>query len=157
MLNEKSKILEHQQSFIVFIKKLGNIDEQLLRKPIDEGKWSSIEIIGHLYAWDEFILHKRIPYFFKGEHLPKGPNPKDLNTQSALLARTEDIEITLEKCLLIRNELFRQLSQIPDENYVTEVNIGQSKLTLYEYLKGLIEHDVHHIKQIEYALKLDNC
>ena len=75
----------------------------------------------------------------------------------ALLARTEAIEITLEKCLLIRNELFRQLSQIPDENYVTEVNIGQSKLTLYEYLKGLIEHDVHHIKQIEYALKLDNC
>ncbi len=155
LLNEKSKILEHHQSFIIFIKNLSNLGEQLLRKPIDEGKWSVIEIIGHFYAWDEFVLQYRIPYLFKSEHLPKGPNTKDLNTQSALLARTEEIEITLKKCILIRNELFSQISQISDDNWLIELQINQSKLTLYEYLKGLIEHDLHHIKQIKYALELD--
>lgn len=155
MLNEKSKILEHHQNFIIFMKNLSSLDEQLLRKPIDEGKWSVIEIIGHFYAWDEFVLQYRMPYLFKNDDLPKGPNTKDLNTQSALLARTEDIEITLKKCICIRNELFSQLSQIPDDNWLIELQINHSKLTLYEYLKGLMEHDVHHIKQIKSALKLD--
>lgn len=134
---------------------LNNLDENLLRKPIDEGKWTTIEIIGHFYPWDEFVLQHRIPYLFKSEYLPKGPNANDLNTQSALLARTEDTKITFEKCIRIRNELFSQLSQIPDDNWLIELQINQSNLTLYEYLKGLMEHDVHHIKQIKYALKLD--
>ena len=154
LLNERSKILEHHQNFIIFIKNLSNFDEQLLRKPIDEGKWSVIEIIGHFYAWDEFVLQSRIPYLFKSTDLPKGPNTKDLNTQSAVLARTEDIEITLKKCILIRNKLLNQISQIPDDDWLIELQINQSKLTLYEYLKGLMEHDVHHIKQIKYALNL---
>lgn len=138
------------------MKNLNNLDEQLLRKPIGEGKWSVIEIIGHFYTWDEFVLQYRIPYLFKNGDLPKGPNTKDLNTQSALLARTEDIEITLKKCIRNRSELFSQLSQIPDDNWLIELQINQSKLTLYEYLKGLMEHDVHHIKQIKSALKLDD-
>ena len=155
LLKEKLEILEHQQKFIRFTQKLEILDEHILRKPIDKGKWSVIEIIGHFYAWDEFVLQYRIPYLFKSEHLQKGPNTKDLNTQSALLARSEDIEITLKKCIRIRNELFSQLSQISDDNWLIELQINQSKLTLYEYLKGLREHDVHHIKQIKSALKLD--
>ena len=155
LLNERSKILEHHQNFIIFIKNLSNFGEQLLRKPIDEGKWSVIEIIGHFYAWDEFVLQYRIPYLFKRADLPKGPNTKDLNIQSALLARTEDIETTLKKCIRIRNELFSQLSKIPNDNWLIELQINQLKLTLYEYLKGLMEHDVHHIKQIKSALRLD--
>ena len=155
LLNEKSKILEHHQNFIIFIKNLSNLDEQLLRKPIEEGKWSSIEIIGHFNAWDEFVLQYRIPHLFKSEHLPKGPNIKDFNSQSALLARTENIEITLKKCLHIRNELLNQISQITDDSWLIKLQINQSKLTLYEYLKGLMEHDVHHIKQIKSALRLD--
>ena len=87
--------------------------------------------------------------------MPKGPNTKDLNIQSALLARTEDIETTLKKCIRIRNELFSQLSKIPNDNWLIELQINQLKLTLYEYLKGLMEHDVHHIKQIKSALRLD--
>lgn len=156
MLNEKSKILEHQQNFIIFMKNLSNIDEQLLRKPIEEGKWSSIEIIGHFNAWDEFILQYRIPHLFKSEHLPKGPNIKDFNSRFALLARTENIEITLKKCIHIRNELLNQISQIPDDRWLIELQINQSKLTLYEYLKGLMKHDVHHLKQIKYALNLND-
>jgi len=134
---------------------LNILDEHLLRTSISEGKWSVIEIIGHFYAWDEFVLQHRIPYLFKSEHLPKGPNTKDLNTQSALLARTEDIEMTLKKCIRIRRELLNQLSRIPDDNWLIPLQINQSNLTLYEYLKGLMDHDLHHMKQIKTALKLD--
>lgn len=92
---------------------MSNLDEQLLRKPIEEGKWSSIEIIGHFNTWDEFVLQYRIPYLLKSEHLPKGPNTKDFNTQSALLAKNEDIEVTIKKCIRIRNKLLNHISQIP--------------------------------------------
>ena len=155
MLEEKSIIVKHYQNFIIFMDSLNILDEHLLRTSISEGKWSVIEIIGHFYAWDEFVLQHRIPYLFKSEHLPKGPNTKDLNTQSALLARTEDIEITLKKCIRIRRELLNQLSRIPDDNWLIPLQINQSNLTLYEYLKGLMDHDLHHMKQIKTALKLD--
>lgn len=47
------------------MKNLSNLDEQLLRKPINEGKRTVIEIIAHFYPWDEFVLEHRIPYLFK--------------------------------------------------------------------------------------------
>lgn len=154
LLKQKLEILEHQQKFIGFIQKLENFNENLLRKPIGEGKWSVIEIIGHFYAWDEFVLQYRIPYLLSAKDLPKGSKADDLNSQSALIARTEDIESTFKKCIHIRYELINQLSNISDDNWLMELQINQSKLTLYEYLKGLMEHDLHHFKQIKSALKL---
>lgn len=156
LLIEKSKILKHHQNFINFVEYLGNLDEQILRKPIDQGKWSVIEIVAHFYPWDEFVLHHRLPYLFKNEPLPKSPNAKDLNSESALSARIKNIENTLTKCLCIRNKLYRQLSQIPEDKWLVELQISQSSLTLYEYLKGLMEHDIHHLEQIKSALKLDD-
>lgn len=155
MLKEKIKILKHHQNFINLMKDLNNLDEQLLRKPIAEGKWSIIEIIAHFYPWDEFILQHRIPYLFMNKHLPKSPNTKDLNTKSASLARTEDIEIIFKKCIHIRNRLLNQIKQIPDDNWLIEFHINQSSLTLYKYLNGLMKHNLHHIKQIKSTLKLN--
>lgn len=149
MLKEKSEIVAHHQNFITFIHSLKSIDENLLRKPIGEGKWSIIEIVGHFYPWDEFVLQQRIPYLFSGEHLPKAPSINELNSQSSLLARTEAVEYTLEKCIHIRQELLSQLMQIPEDDWLIPIQINQSTLTFYEYLKGLMQHDQHHINQIK--------
>ena len=149
MLKEKSEILAHHQNFITFIHSLKSIDENLLRKPIGEGKWSIIEIVGHFYPWDEFVLMQRMPYLFTGEHLPKAPSIDGLNDQSSLHARTEAVENTLEKCIYIRKDLLSQLKQIPEDDWLIPIQINQSTLTFYEYLKGLMEHDLHHINQIK--------
>lgn len=149
LLKEKSEILAHHQNFITFIHSLKSFDENLLRKPIEDGKWSVIEIVGHFCPWDEFVLQHRIPYLLKGKRLPKGPSVDDLNTHSSLLARTEAVENTLQKCIQIREELLSQIKQIPEDDWLIQIQINQSNLTFYEYLKGLKEHDIHHINQIK--------
>lgn len=149
LLKEKSEIVAHHQNFITFIHSLKSIDENLLRKPIGEGKWSIIEIVGHFYPWDEFVLQQRIPYLFSDEHLPKAPGIDELNNQSSLQSRIEDVENTLEKCIHIRQELLSQIKQIPEDDWLVPIQINQTTLTFYEYLKGLMEHDIHHINQMK--------
>lgn len=156
MLKEKSEILAHHQNFITIIHSLRSFEENLLRKPIEDGKWSVIEIVGHFYPWDEFVLQHRIPYLLTGERLPKGPSIDELNGQSSLLARTEAVENTLVKCLLIREELLSQLKPIPDCNWLSEIQINETNITLYEYLKGLMEHDIHHINQMKSIIKTED-
>ncbi|MER2030126.1 MAG: DinB family protein [Solibacillus sp.] len=149
MLKEKAEIVAHHQNFITFIHSLKSINEDILRKPIGEGKWSIIEIVGHFYPWDEFVLQQRIPYLFTGEDLPKAPNIDKLNDQSSLHARKEPFENTLERCIHVRQELLSQLKQLPEDDWLIPIQINQSTLTFYEYLKGLMEHDLHHINQIK--------
>lgn len=149
MLKEKAEILAHHQNFISFIHSLKSINENILRKPIGEGKWSIIEIVGHFYPWDEFVLQQRIPYLFTEEYLPKAPSIDELNDQSSLHTSTEAVENTLEKCIHLREELLSQLQQIPEHDWLIPIQINQSTLTFYKYLKGLMEHDLHHINQIK--------
>ena len=125
------------------------MDETLLRKPIAEGKWSIIEIVGHFYPWDEFVLQQRIPFLFTGESLPKAPSADELNSRSSFIARRESIENTLNKCIAVRQDFINQLLQVSEEKWLSPIQIGQSILTFYEYLKGLMEHDLHHINQIK--------
>ena len=153
LLKEKSEIVAHHQNFITFIHSLKSVDENLLRKPIGEGKWSIIEVVGHFYPWDEFVLQQRIPYLFSGKHLPKAPNIDELNDQSSLQARTEAVENTVEKCIDVRQDLLSQIKQIPENDWLISIQIGQSALTFYEYLKSLTEHDLHHINQIKKVLE----
>lgn len=65
MQKEKHEIITHQTDFINFVQQLKNYNDQELRKPIEEDKWSVIEIIAHFFPWDEFIMQQRLPYFFK--------------------------------------------------------------------------------------------
>jgi len=154
LLNERIEILNHQRSFINFAQSLANFNESQLREPIDAGKWSVIEIIGHFYAWDEFILHNRLPYFLTENTLPPGPEADDLNKQSALLARQASVQNTIRKCIRIRTELVEKLESLPPENWVVEFKINNSMLTIYQYFKGLMEHDIHHLNQIKQALNI---
>ena len=152
LLKEKSEILAHHQNFITFFHSLKSFDENLLRKPIEDGKWSVIEIVGHFCPWDEFVLQHRIPYLLAGKSLPKAPSAEDFNIHSSFIARTETIEKTFEKCIRIREDLLNQLNQIPEEKWLIKLQIKDSTLTLYEYLKGLMEHDIHHINQMKFTL-----
>lgn len=153
MHKEKSEILAHQQDFLRFIQSLTHINEHVLLTPIRDGKWSTIEIIGHFYTWDEFVLQNRIPYLLTNSSLPSSPNADDLNLYSAHLARNEPIQHTFQKCIRIRKDLIETLSDLPEENWFAELTINYSSLSLYSYFKGLMEHDIHHMRQIHTFFK----
>lgn len=155
-LKEKTEILEHQCNFLNFIQSLKNLNDHFLRTPIGDEKWSVIEIIGHFHPWDEFVLQNRLPYFLTNCSLPPSPNTDELNYHSAQLSKNNSFLYTIEKFIRIRSELVETLNQLPEESWLAELKINQSTLSLYSYFKGLMEHDLHHMNQIQSFLKILN-
>jgi hypothetical protein len=145
----KQEILDHQISAMEFVKSLSFLSEDQWRTPIQEGKWTIAEIIGHFKPWDEFVIKHRLPYLFSAEELPKGPDAQKINLESAASSREESMRDTLNKFILMRKEFYEEILNIPDELWEREFYIGSSKLSLYEYLKGLADHDCHHFEQIK--------
>lgn len=149
----KTEIIKHHLDFMEFARFLLTLDKRLLRKPISEGKWSTVEIIGHLAAWDEFVLRDRIPYFFRRNTFPAGPDVVIFNEQAALKAREIEVIFVIDAFLNGRIQLVEWLREIPQELWFAEIKINQSTLTLSSYFKGLMEHDLHHMGQIKRIIK----
>ncbi|WP_026690418.1 DinB family protein [Alteribacter aurantiacus] len=150
----KKEIIEHYKQSIEFVKSLNELSENEWRTPIGKGKWTIAEIIGHFRPWDEFVIQQRIPYLFSEEELPKGPEAKEINNRAAFKTREEVQMITIIKFISTRVVLCKAIEELSDENWERNFTIGKTSLSLYEYFKGLIEHDNHHFNQIKTTLNL---
>lgn len=148
----KSEIIQHHQQFMNWIQKLGEIPETQWRTPIAHEKWTVAEVVGHLVPWDEFVLHKRIPYFLTGETLPAAPNPKVVNELGARGARMEDSKVTISRFLSTRQQLMEEIRQIEEPLLEQEITIGNTKIRLSDYFTDLANHDIHHADQIKRLL-----
>lgn len=146
---DKEEIISHHQYTINWVKSLEGISEEQWESPINEGKWSVGEIIGHLIPWDKFVLEERIPFFDKEVQFPPGPNVDESNRQAAQESRIRSKEDTINAFIQTRNQLLEATSSIPDVEWNKELSIGNSKFTLIQYFRGLAEHDTHHINQIK--------
>nr|WP_235782442.1 DinB family protein [Peribacillus psychrosaccharolyticus] len=114
-----------------------------------KGKWSIAEIVGHLIPWDEFVLTKRIPYFLTSALLPKSPESDLVNQQSAEESRNRSKKETIKLFMSSRKLLIQSLNDLPDELWKQDLSIGGNSISLMKYFKGLVEHDIHHIRQIQ--------
>ncbi|MEB3057347.1 DinB family protein [Bacillus pseudomycoides] len=149
MKSSKKKIIEHHSKVIGFVDSLNSLNEKQWRFPIAEGKWTVAEVIGHLIPWDEFVLHKRIPFLFNENELPTAPSTNELNTEAAYNARVKDKNEIMSHFLSKRKELLKAIEDIPSIKWGNEVMIGKTKLSLFDYFYGLSKHDDHHLQQIK--------
>ncbi len=147
----KDTIITHYEKSIEFALGLGNLSEVQWRKPIKENKWSIAEIIGHFIPLDEFILESRLPYFFRSENLPKGPDVQELNDESTRKSSVQAKEETIERFIEIRRKLITELTVLEDEKWRQTFYIGKTELSLYRYFSNMLEHDDHHFAQINSA------
>ncbi|QHE52822.1 DinB family protein [Pontibacillus sp. HMF3514] len=148
----KKVIINHHLESIQFVKSLDCLSEKEWRTQIEDNKWTIAEIIGHFKPWDEFVIHKRLPYLFSDSALPKGPNSENLNTESASISREQSKEATINEFISIREKLYKAINIIPDQQWEKKFSIGETELSLYEYLNGLAKHDIHHFEQIKKVL-----
>lgn len=148
-INGRNEIIKHHQYAIEFVRSLNNLREEQWRMKKEEGKWTVAEIIGHLIPWDEFVLNNRLPYLFSIQELPIGPDVKTLNATSAGKAREQEKKVIINDFISVRSELLQKIEGIPDLRWKEEITIGQTMLNLYDYFKGLAEHDLHHFNQIK--------
>ncbi|MGE7091480.1 DinB family protein [Lysinibacillus sp. NPDC048646] len=153
MNQDKKQILAQYEKSMTWVGSLANVTEEQWRTPIEVGKWSVAEVIGHLIPWDEFVVSKRIPFLFTEDSLPKAPNIQEMNANAANSSRLQSKEETIGKFLNGRRQLIDALHHLTDEQWQQSFHIGDSELTLFRYFSGLVEHDLHHFLQIEKVLK----
>lgn len=149
----KNEIIRHYLETIDFGKSLHSLSEEQWRTPIEEGKWTVAEIIGHFHPWDKLVLEQRIPYFFSEKTMPKAPDSRAVNKLSAEAARNEEKEQTINKFINSRSALCLAVDEISDAYWEKLFTIGKTTLSIYDYFHGLAKHDNHHFKQITNRLQ----
>jgi len=134
------------------ILKYKEFGEQRLLEPISEGKWSVKEIIGHLYYWDKFILGNHVPYMNEGTNLNAFPN-HDLHNREAIefISVFTTTGSLIDEFVLNRRLLIESISGI-DSNAKFTIGSGKRQFTVDKYLKIFIDHDIHHLKQMNKRL-----
>ncbi len=58
-------------------------------------------------------------------------------------------EELIQQFVDVRGKLLSFIEEIPSGKFQQTYQIGSEKLLLSDYFQGLIEHDLHHKKQIE--------
>lgn len=148
-MNSREEIIEHQKQFLNFIHELSNLDEQVLRKPMQEGKWSIIEVIGHFQPWDQFVIEKRLPYISSNEEFPPSPKAEEMNVGAALGAKSNPIQVTIEHFVTTRVHLIDLLSNLPEKVWNYPIHLNQRAISFSDYVKGLMAHDLHHKRVVD--------
>lgn len=148
-LNRQGEILQHYKQFIKFVEELSKLDETVLRQPMQQGKWSIIEVVGHLQFWDQFVVEKRLPFIFSDKELPASPKVGDVNDDAAVRARNNPPIITFEHFISTRTQLVNLLTNLPKEVWQNQICLNQKQIPFYDYVKGLLEHDLHHKRVVD--------
>ncbi|KMN45661.1 DinB family protein [Bacillus sp. LK2] len=149
MYEKKKKIINHYEQSIDWVRSLKHLSEEKWRMQIDKDKWTIAEVIGHLIPWDEFVLNQRIPYLFQGTQLPKSPNVNLVNYQASIDSKSKTKGELINQFIMVRKKLINTINDLTDELWTQNLILGKNKVSLYSYFLGLIEHDLHHYKQIQ--------
>jgi hypothetical protein len=151
----QNEIISQYEALIPWVRSLNKEGDQIWLTPMMPGKWSAGEIISHLMFWDRFILEKRLPLMKPGVTLPPaGVDPEKMNGLASeyALSGISKKALILE-FVTVREKLLDQLKSIPGEEFHADLTVNISTLSVYSYIKGMIEHDRHHQKQIQFFLR----
>jgi len=133
------------------ILKLRDIQEYRLLEPINVGKWSIREIVGHLYYWDKFNLEKMVSKMVDGGNLPPFPNHDKHNEEAISYLKDYSVESIINTFVKTRKELINSISEVGNEVRFT-IGKGKRKFSTESFIKIFVEHDIHHLKQINKKL-----
>lgn len=133
---------------IPFLTSLEAVNETIFFSPICEGKWSTAAIISHFMYWDRYILEERLEGMVNGEILPKSKvNVEDMNRLAKGYAHSgiSKVQLIQEVCETRQ----RLLDSLADRDLEGIFHIGSNEMTVDKYFRGMVEHDIYHIKQIK--------
>ncbi|QUW23583.1 DinB family protein [Sporosarcina sp. Marseille-Q4063] len=133
------------------ILRLNDVQAYLLLEPINLGKWSIREIVGHLYYWDKFNLEKMVPKMVDGGNLPPFPNHDRHNEEAISYLKDQSVASIINDFVNTRKELITGISEIGDDVRFT-IGKGKRKFSGESFIKIFVKHDIHHIQQINKKL-----
>ena len=137
------------QNTTVEIVMLKEIEEQKMLEPVQEGKWSIREIIGHLHYWDKFILEEHIPNMKQGVTLTEFPDHDSYNREGIhYISRFDNMDALIDAFANTRNQLFEAINRMNDDVTFT-IGKGKRQFTINSYIAIFSDHDYHHLNQIK--------
>ncbi|WP_231686904.1 DinB family protein [Bacillus sp. JCM 19034] len=129
------------------VEKLKDQSSNLLNQPIANGKWSTKEIIAHMYYWDYFILHQMVPNMVDGAKLTAFPDHNKHNEEGLELVGDQSIESIIKLFIETREKLVRELDALEEDIRFT-IGAGKRQFSIESFVKIFVRHDAHHLKQI---------
>ncbi|ENH97007.1 hypothetical protein J416_08017 [Gracilibacillus halophilus YIM-C55.5] len=150
MNQQKETVIENCHHTLEWIENLHNISEEKWRKPIAKGKWTVAEVVGHFIYWDQYFIN-RIPEIIDESTLTQ-VDIESVNQEASRESKTKSKEEIFERFHQVREELIQLLQSLDDDLWDQEFHTNNGQYTLYGDLKRLINHDQHHIKQLEHVI-----
>ncbi|MBY6038308.1 DinB family protein [Fictibacillus nanhaiensis] len=146
-----TETLHLYKEFTNWLQQLKEMPEEYWLLPINEGKWSTGEIIAHIKAWDVFVWDERVAYFVNGSKIPfKEVDVEEINNRAAHEAKSGISKNQLiDEVIECRLVVAKKLEEVPSSIWQEKIEMGGEMVTLCEYISGLVEHDAHHKGQIQ--------
>lgn len=153
LINNKEDLIQELRKSTQRVMDYEVYSNSILQTPINDSKWSPYEIVGHLAGWDSFMLKKRIPQLILNldfiEDFEVENNNKRQNEYVTKLTPHEN----LQRFIQVRKLLITQIQNISQENWQKEFIINDEKWNFTKFFNAVIEHDDHHLNQIDEFLK----
>lgn len=147
------EIRNHYITFSEWLKSLKKIDNDQWIKPLSEGKWTVGAVISHLLYWDKYSLNERFPLFKEGAILERFPDFQKVNDQAEEYSKMVPKDQLLDELLQIRDEYISMIDKMKEEDLEISFQIGDHRLTIEDYFKDFVGHDIHHKDQVIHALE----
>ena len=153
---ETERVIRSFGTYSDWLEEMKAVEQHVLKKPIAEGKWSSIEIIAHILKWDEHLMGRVIPAVLDGEEM-EFPEFGPFNERAASYADTVTAGRLIAQAQDQRHQLVSRLLELPAQvlgrpaasNGETHSPHSGLPYTLISVVRDFIDHDHHHRNQID--------
>ncbi|MGI2329736.1 DinB family protein [Planococcus sp. YIM B11945] len=147
---EKARVLEAYKEYEVYLTSLQTAiqDETVAHTPCTEGKWSIAQIIMHLAEWDRFVREERLPYMKEGSNLAGFGDVDEFNRKAVKGVEEMKFSEILAHAQKERALLRQAIEELDEQNWHARFSAGGKETSPAVYFGGMLEHDHHHIEQI---------
>ncbi|MCA1061723.1 DinB family protein [Rossellomorea aquimaris] len=155
---KKEQIIDHHESFKVWLNELKQISEEEWIQPMEEGKWSIAANVSHIIKWDQYSLREILPHAKEGVELIPFPDFQEFNGAAEEYAhRVANQEGLIEEGVQTRDELITYVKGLSDDDFRQAFKVGDQSFTLEEFFEDFIGHDKHHQEQIEEVVSAEKA
>lgn len=150
-MQNKEHLINEFSGFVSFVQSLRNLDEEIWNSPIEEGKWTTCDVVAHIMLWDKYFLEEAIRNITNHQPLTvRHLDFNEFNNKAVEYAKGKSKQEIIDMAIYYRKEIIRHLGFISEEDFTKEHIDGDSnKFSANNYLMGFIPHDLHHINQLK--------
>ena len=154
------QVIKEFASYTEWLDSLEKLSESDWNEQINSEKWSIKQIVLHIAHWDNHLLNVIIPSVKNGEGMIF-PDFDSFNARATKRAEKLTGDAVLKESLSSRRTLVNMLESLSEETLIFKTSAnGVSHdphqgvpYSLHVIIEEFIEHDRHHMKQIESILK----